>query len=291
MKQESFLIDRLLVVGIGLIGGSILKATRARGVARFRLGLDRDPLTMGKALKMRLIQEGSSSLQPLPPGRNLVVLATHLDNIFLVAEELLPYVGPGTVVTDVSSVKAPVVEKLSPLFNQEGIPFVGGHPIAGTERSGLENSLAGLFEGAPVVLTPEENTAPGALSLVKRFWQAMGARIEEMDPLHHDLVFAAVSHLPHAVTYALVKTLGDAEGELGDLLRYSGGGFRDFTRIAASSARMWREIFRLNDRNLLTFIKHFSRTLEILKAHIEKGEWERLEGFLEEASWLRKGLG
>ena len=284
------LVDNLLVVGMGLMGGSILKAAREAGVSRKRLGLDRDPDTVRKSLAMGIIHEGSTRAQPLPPGRTLVILATHLDAFRTMTEELLPHLSPETVVTDVGSVKEAVVKDLTPRLATRGIPFVGGHPIAGTEKSGVEHSLKDLFSGVRVILTPTRETPPEALELVRSFWEALDTRVEEMDPHHHDTVFAAVSHLPHAVTYALVKTMGDAEKELGDLLRYSGGGFKDFTRIAASNPWMWREIFRLNRDQVLAFLRRFHTTLEEMERLLEEGDWDTLEAIMEEARWLRRGL-
>lgn len=275
---------------MGLMGGSILKAAREAGVAKRRLGLDWDPQTVKKALAMGIIHQGGHTPQSLPPGKTLIILATHLDAFREKVEELLPYLNPETVVTDVGSVKAPVVEALTPLLATKEIPFVGGHPIAGTEKSGVENSIKDLFIGARVIVTPLPETPTEPLALVKNFWQALGGRVEEMNPQHHDTVFAAVSHLPHAVTYALVKAMGDAERELGDLLRFSGGGFKDFTRIAASNPHMWREIFRLNKDHILAFLRRFHGTMKELENLMEKEKWEELEDLLEEARWLRRGL-
>ena len=284
------LVDNLLVIGMGLIGGSVLKAAREAGIARRLLGVDRDLQTVKKALAMGIAHQGGPLPKPMPPGKTLIVLATHLDSFRKKVEELLPHLTPETVVTDVGSVKAPLVEELTPILSTKGIPFVGSHPIAGTEKSGVENSIKDLFIGARVIITPTTDTPPEALNLVKTFWQALGARVEEMDPRHHDTVFAAISHLPHAVTYALVKTMGDAESELGDLLRFSGGGFKDFTRIAASNPRMWREIFRLNRNQILSFLRRFHGTMKELENLIVKEKWEELEDLLEEARWLRRGL-
>jgi len=275
---------------MGFMGGSILKAAWEAGVAKRRLGLDRDPQTVKKALAMGIIHQGGYMPQSLPPGRTLVILATHLDAFREKMEELLPYLNPETVVTDVGSVKAPVVKDLTPLLATNGIPFVGSHPIAGTEKSGVENSIKDLFIGTRVIITPTSKTPPEPINLVKNFWQALGARVEEMEPQRHDVVFAAVSHLPHAVTYALVKTMGDSERELGDLLRFSGGGFKDFTRIAASNPHMWREIFRLNKDHVLAFLRRFHVTMKELENLMEEEKWEELEGILEEARWLRRGL-
>ena len=287
--MKGALVDNLLVVGMGLMGGSILKAAREAGVAKRRLGLDRNPQTVKKALAMGIIHSGGHMLQSLPPGKTLVILATHLDAFREKVKELLPYLNPETVVTDVGSVKAPVVKDLTPLLAKNGIPFVGGHPIAGTEKSGVENSIKDLFVGARVIITPTPETPPEPINLVKNFWQALGARVEEMEPQRHDVVFAGVSHLPHAVAYALVKTIGDSK-ELGDLLRFSGGGFKDFTRIAASNPHMWREIFRLNKDHILVFFRRFHVTLKGLENLMEEEKWEELEGILEEARWLRRGL-
>ncbi len=284
------LVDNLLVVGMGLMGGSILKAAREAGVAKMRLGLDKDPETMRKSLAMGLIQEGFTPAEPLPPGKTLIILATHLDSFREIVEELLPLLTRDTVVTDVGSVKGPVVEELTSLLGDRGIPFVGGHPIAGTEKSGVEHSLKDLFVGARVILTPIQETPRRALELVHSFWEALGTRVEEMDPHYHDTVFAAISHLPHAVTYALVKAMGDAEKDLGDLLRYSGGGFRDFTRIAASNPHMWREIFRLNRDQILIFMRRFHATSKEIERLLEKEAWDTLEAIMEEARWLRRGL-
>jgi prephenate dehydrogenase len=286
---KNCLLDNLLVVGVGLMGGSILKAVREAGIAGRRLGLDRDPEAVRKSLAMGLIAEEIHPDMTLT-GKTLVILAVHLDAYRDVLEELLLLLPPETVITDVGSVKAPVVRDLTPLCVDRNMFFVGGHPIAGTEKSGVENSLKGLFLGARVILTPENGTDEGALELVRTFWEALGTRVEEMDPDRHDTVFAAVSHLPHAVTYALVKTMGDAEKELGDLLRYSGGGFKDFTRIAASNPWMWREIFGLNRDQVLAFLRRFHSTLEEMERFLEAGDWDALEAIMEEARWLRRGL-
>ncbi len=284
----------LLVVGLGLIGGSIALCAKNSPLVEKIVALDPDAEAIEKGLKLGLIQRGLTE-----PKRELfkneqnpwiVMISSPVDTERFALEEILPILPPNTVVTDAGSVKGELVAELHRLCAHEGVPFVGGHPIAGTEKSGVENAVEGLFEGAVVVLTPLEETDASAMELVHGFWESLGAQVETMDPYTHDEVFSAVSHLPHAVSYALVNAIISAQKSGSPLLEYTGGGFKDFTRIAASNPAMWQAIFLQNRENLLEHIEIYQKELASIHQAVKERDKKRLFNLLERACYSRRSL-
>ncbi len=274
-----------MIVGVGLIGGSIGLAVRKRRLARTVIGLDRDPKSLDRAAARGAIDPvpaDRAGLKKAVGGADLVILAVPVGRARSVARELAPWLAAGTIVTDVGSVKGPLVRDLEEAFAPR-VRFVGGHPIAGREKSGVEAASPDLFSEALFVLTPTSRTKPEAIRTVRRFWEALGSRVVTIDPDDHDRILAAVSHLPHLIAYALVNTLFDLERRNGDLLSFSAGGFRDFARIAASSPRMWRDICLANRKNLTAAIGAYESRLGRLKQLLAKGNGPALEAEFEAA--------
>ena len=277
----------LLIIGVGFMGGSFALALRRGGFGGRIYGVDISREVIEKAKSLRVIDEGSDKLEDA--GRfspDIVVLASPVRTFEGIAKGIKPFLKEETIVTDLGSVKGRLVFRLEDIL---GPRFVGGHPIAGTEKSGVENSFGDLFEGKKVIITPTERTDREALEEVVRLWKLTGGKVEFMDPLLHDWVFGAVSHLPHAVAFALIDALIEMSDDV-DLFQYPGAGFKDFTRIAASDPVMWRDIFLENRDNVLKAVETYQRSLQRLKALIEEGREEELTEYLREARSRRISL-
>lgn len=273
-------------MGVGLIGGSFALACReAVGCQLF--GVDKDPNAVQKAKELGILHEGSTQVEDLK-GFNpqLVVLATPVGSFTSLARRLRETLSPECVVSDVGSVKGRLVYELEEIL---GGRYVGGHPIAGTEKAGVQHAERGLFSGRRFILTPTQRTDPRAKTEVKELWQSMGALVEEMDPELHDFIFGAVSHMPHAVAFALVRAIEYLSNSL-DLFKYPGGGFKDFTRIAGSDPVMWRDIFLHNSEQVLKSLQVFEGALRELQGLIERREKEALTQYLGLASARRRSL-
>ena len=280
--------EKVAVVGLGLIGGSLAAALRESGEIGEVFGVERDAESLRFALENGIADAGSSEIGPGISGSEIVVVATYVDAVAQVAGEVSGFVSPGTVVCDVGSVKAPVVREMEK--GPGNIRFVGAHPIAGKETSGVRESDPGLFSGKRCVVTPAESTCPEALSVVKKLFSLVGSEAVEMDPESHDEVFSLVSHLPHAVAYSLVSAVASSGGER-DLFDFSGGGLADFTRIAGSSPEMWAGIFIENRAALLGAIRGFAGKLGEIESAVASGNVERLAALLRKARDSKKSLG
>jgi len=281
------MIRTLLLIGVGFMGGSLGLALKKRGFEGEILGIDLREDAIKTAVERGAIDRGWTSLSDLQGDWvDVVVLATPVRTFRRIGEELKDMIGKDTIVTDLGSVKGKLVEDLEAIF---GGRFVGGHPIAGTEKSGVENSLEDLFEGKKVIITPTGKTNGNALDEVIGLWERTGAVVELMDPHLHDWVFGAVSHLPHAVAFALIDALIEMSSEV-DLFKYPGAGFKDFTRIAGSDPIMWRDIFLENRQNTLKAIDTYISSLRKLRNLIEEEKVEDLTAFLEEVKDRRMNL-
>lgn len=262
------LFQKVVIIGVGLIGGSIGMALRKKRLARIVIGVGPDARALKKAVSLKAIDRYQPNLRKIKQtvqGADLVILATPVGEFEKVARRLVPVLPEKTIVTDVGSVKGPMVRSLERLFSPSGGRFVGGHPVAGREKSGAEAASATLFSGALCILTPTPQTSPRTVQTVRRLWKAIGAQVVLMDPNAHDRILAAVSHLPHVIAYALVNTVLEIQSRDGDLLRYAAGGFKDFTRVAASSSEMWRDICLANRENVVEAIEAYEKTLRRLK--------------------------
>lgn len=275
----------ILVVGVGFMGGSFAKALRKHGFKGRIYGYDINPESIEKAKSLGVIDEGTTQIGEIVEFKpELVMLSSPVRTFESIAEELKKYVEPQTIITDQGSVKGELVYKLEEIL---GSRYVGGHPIAGTEKSGVEHSLEDLYEGKKVILTPTERTDVKALGLVREMWEQLGGEVEYMTPELHDYVFGVVSHLPHAVAFALVDVLIKLSKPEADLFKYPGGGFKDFTRIAKSDPIMWRDIFLTNKENVLFAIESFIDSLRELGRLIKEEREEELTEFLKEVKIKR----
>ena len=280
--------EKVSVVGLGLIGGSLAAALRESGEVGEVFGVERDTESLRFAVENGITDAGASEIGPGISGSEIVVVATYVDSIARVAEEVSGFVSPGTVVCDVGSVKASIAREMEK--GPRNIRFVGAHPIAGKETSGARESDPALFSGKRCVVTPVESTSAEALYMVKTLFSLAGSEVVEMDPEAHDEVFSLVSHLPHAVAYALVSAVASRGGDR-NLFDFSGGGLADFTRIAGSSPEMWAGIFIENREALLGAIRGFAGQLGEIEKAVASGNVEELAGLLREARDSKRNLG
>lgn len=271
----------LCLVGLGLIGGSVAATIKARRLPWRVRATDRRQSSVDFALRQGLIDEGAPDPATAVAGADLVVLAAPVQAIRSALRELAPALCEGQVVTDVGSTKATILREARGVL-PPGVSFVGGHPIAGTERSGVESAVSGLFEGKTCVLTPEADTDPRALEAVTGLWRELGAEVVFLSPEIHDRIFALVSHLPHALAYGLVGTVAE-ELEPGQA-SLAGGSLRDFARVTRGSPVVWREVFLENREAALYALDAFSSRLAELRAAVERGDGEALDRFFRRAA-------
>ena len=277
------------IIGLGLIGGSIGLACRARGLAKEVKGSDQDQGHRAQALALQCVDRAFDDPVAAVQGAELVVLAVPVGEIPSAIERISPHLAPGAVVTDVGSVKGPVAAAMERLL--PGGWAVPGHPIAGREQSGPNAASAELFAGAKCVLTPTDATNPAALRRVRDLWRGLGANVLEMTPDRHDQIFAAVSHLPHIVAYALMGVMLDLADDCEEVHGLAAGGLRDFTRVAMSHPVMWRDICLANRERILEMIGRFEVALDHLAAMIRAEDGEGLRQQFERARALREVVG
>ena len=288
MKSPMF--ERMALIGIGLIGSSISRASRRAGVVRSIVGSARTPATVETATNLGLIDEGFPRAAQAAEGADLVILCAPVGVCGALAKEIAPALRPGAILTDVGSVKGAIVRDVAPHV-PKGVHFVAGHPIAGTEQSGPESGFAELFDGRWCILTPEPHADRSAVEKLRAFWQALGSKVEIMAPEHHDLVLAITSHVPHLIAYNIVNTAAHLERVTdSEVIKFSAGGFRDFTRIAASDPTMWRDVFLNNKEAVLEMLGRFAEDLTALQRAIRFGDGETLFRLFTEARELRRGI-
>ncbi|OBS10476.1 prephenate dehydrogenase [Acidihalobacter prosperus] len=279
-------INRLAIIGVGLIGGSLALSLRQAGYCREIVGAGRDRASLQQAQSLGVIDRFELDICAAVHGADMIVLATPVGAIESVCRALRGCLAESAVLTDVGSVKASVVDAVRIGLGHLPAGFVPAHPIAGRERSGVEAATADLYEGRRVILTPLPESDPQACQAVRRMWEVAGARVEDMPVDHHDEVLAATSHLPHLLAYTLVSSLSRL-GEQEEIFRYAAGGFRDFTRIASSDPVMWRDICLHNKEAILGMFKHFARDLELLGEVIDAGDGDRLLSIFQRAKQTR----
>lgn len=279
-------ISTLAVIGVGLIGGSFSLALKAAGAVQRVIGYDQDPANLAEAVRLGVIDEAAADCITAVSGADVVFLAVPVRAMTAVVAVCAPHLPAGCIVTDGGSVKAELVSSCEQLL-PDGCYFVGGHPIAGTENSGAGASFPELFQRRRCVLTPTSHTNHQALKLVRRLWEAAGSNVECMEPLTHDRVFAAVSHLPHLVAYALVHAVAGSAEEEENILAFSAGGFRDFTRIASSDPSMWRDIALMNRLPLLTLLERYQHEFATLKEKVASADGVWLEDYFTTSKRLR----
>jgi len=286
-------IEKLVIVGVGLIGGSFALALKGAGAVGRVIGVGRGARNIRRALDLGIIDAAGAADAETLKDADLVLLAVPAGQMRAVMRSIAPLLGPKTVVTDAGSTKQDVVGFARRELKAALSRFVPGHPIAGTEKSGADAAFAGLYRGRRVVLTPLAENEPGALALVRAAWERCGASVSELRPREHDTVLAAVSHLPHVLAYALVDQVARHKNAK-QLFSYAAGGFRDFTRIAASHPEMWRDICLANKKALLAELKRYGGELERVKRMLERGDARALDTLFSGARdarnrWLEDG--
>ncbi|TGU71166.1 prephenate dehydrogenase/arogenate dehydrogenase family protein [Geomonas terrae] len=269
---------KMAVIGVGLIGGSLARVLREKKAVGEVVGIGRGEANLKRGVELGVLDSYTTDAKKGVEGADLVFIATPVCSIPQVVAEIAPHLSKGCIVTDGGSVKEYVVAACEPLM-PEGTWFVGGHPIAGTEHSGVEASFSTLYQGRRCIVTPTGNTDPAALEKVVELWKVAGSNVPLMDPVQHDLVVAAISHLPHMVAYSLVNAVDGYDRFGGDLLSFSAGGFRDFTRIASSDPVMWRDIALTNKEAILEMMDFFSGYLEKLRGLVAAEDAEGLRTF------------
>jgi prephenate dehydrogenase len=277
----------LALIGVGLIGGSFARAARQTGEAERVVGYDIDPAALDGALRVGAVTDAAASMPAAVQGADLVMLAVPVGAMADTMRAIAPALGEHAIVTDVGSTKASVVAAARAELGPRFARFVPGHPIAGRERAGVESSEPGLFADRLFISTPVHETDPAAVLRVERLWQRLGCHVERMEPEEHDRVFAAVSHLPHLLAFALVAQIAgepDADRKLGK----AGAGFRDFTRIAASSPRMWRDVCLANRDPLAAELSAYRDLLGELQDALARRDGEALESVFRAAAECRR---
>jgi cyclohexadieny/prephenate dehydrogenase len=290
VNRPTPLYNRLALIGTGLIGSSIARAARAQGTVREIVATARSAATRRRVAELGLADQVAENSAAAVAGADLVIVCVPVGVCGEVAAEIAPHLSPGATVSDVGSVKGAVVRDMAPHL-PDGIHFVPAHPVAGTENSGPDAGFATLFVGRWCILTPPEGADAAAVDKLAAFWRALGANVETMPAGHHDLVLAITSHLPHLIAYTIVGTADElAEVTRSEVLKFSAGGFRDFTRIAASDPTMWRDVFLANKDAVLEMLGTFNEDLSQLTRAIRRGDGDALFAHFNRTRAIRRGI-
>jgi cyclohexadieny/prephenate dehydrogenase len=282
--------NRLALIGMGLIGGSIARAARAQGAVRSIVATARTAETRKRVAELGIADQVVESNAAAVEGADLVVVCIPVGASGEVAKEIGPHLAAGATVSDVGSVKGAVVRDMAPHL-PDNVHFVPAHPVAGTEHSGPDSGFAELFVNRWCILTPPENADPAAVARMKSFWELLGANVEVMPADHHDLVLGITSHLPHLIAYTIVGTAEDlGEVTRSEVLKFSAGGFRDFTRIAASDPTMWRDVFLANKDAVLEMLARFNEDLSALTRAMRNGDGQKLFDHFARTRAIRRGI-
>ena len=286
----SVIYNKVTLIGLGLIASSIFWSSKRGGLATEVSGYARSQATRDTARRIGLCDTVCDSAIEAVKDADLVMLCVPVGAMGQVAQEIAPYLKPGCTVSDVGSVKAAVVDAVAPHL-PEGVHFVPGHPLAGTEHSGPESGFATLFDNRWCLLVPPAGADPEAVAKLRRYWEGLGSNVDEMDPEHHDLVLAVTSHTPHLIAYTMVGVADDL-GRVTDseVIKYSAAGFRDFTRIAASDPTMWRDVFLNNKQATLEILGRFTEELFALQRAIRVGDGEELFDYFTRTRAIRRGI-
>jgi cyclohexadieny/prephenate dehydrogenase len=284
------LFKRLALIGIGLIGSSLAHVARRKGLAQTIIAADASAEVRAKVAELGLADEVAESAAAAVDGADLVILCAPVGAMGAIAQEIGPHLAAGAILSDVGSVKASIIAAVAPHL-RDNVHFVPAHPVAGTEYSGPEAGFAALFLNRWSILTPPEGTDPKAVARLAAFWRAAGANVEIMQPAHHDLVLAITSHVPHLIAYNIVGTAADLEEVTrSEVIKFSAGGFRDFTRIAASDPIMWRDIFLNNKEAVLEMLGRFTEDLTALQRMIRRGDGQGLSDLFTRTRAIRRGI-
>jgi cyclohexadieny/prephenate dehydrogenase len=290
MTSKTPLFNRLALIGVGLIGSSIARAARALGAVGEIVATARSPATRRRVAELGLADQVVEDNAAAAAGADLVIVCAPVGVCGEIAEAIAPQLKRGAIVSDVGSVKGAIVRDMGPHL-PAGVHFVPAHPVAGTEHSGPDAGFAELFVGRWCILTPPQGADAAAVGRLAAFWRLLGANVETMAPEHHDLVLAITSHLPHLIAYTIVGTADElAEVTRSEVLKFSAGGFRDFTRIAASDPTMWRDVFLANKEAVLEMLGTFNEDLAQLTRAIRRGDGEALFEHFKRTRAIRRGI-
>jgi cyclohexadieny/prephenate dehydrogenase len=282
--------ERIALIGMGLIGSSMARAAREKGLAKHITAVDASAEVVKRVKDLKIADSVTTNAAKGVAEADLVILCVPVGVNARVAKVIGKALKPGAIVSDVGSVKAAVVKAVQPHL-PKGVHFVPAHPVAGTEHSGPDAGFASLFEGRWCIVTPPEGADEVAVGKVSAFWKAIGSRVELMTPEHHDLVLAVTSHIPHLIAYNIVGTADDLEAVTkGEVIKFSAGGFRDFTRIAASDPTMWRDVFLHNREAVLEVLGRFQEDLFSLQRAIRWGEGDKLFDLFTRTRAIRRGI-
>jgi cyclohexadieny/prephenate dehydrogenase len=282
-------IRSVAIIGLGLLGGSIGLAVKARGLPVATTGWDRDPAVRARAAERGLVATVHDTPEAAVQGADLVILCVPVGAMADAARAIAPGLAPHAIVSDVGSSKAAVAEALAEAL--PGATVIPAHPVAGTEQSGPDAGFATLFAGRWCIITPPDRCDPEALAALSDFWTALGSKVELMDAAHHDLVLAVTSHIPHLIAYTIVGTASDLEDVTqSEVIKYSAGGFRDFTRIAASDPVMWRDVFLTNKGAVLEMLGRFTEDLTALQRAIRSGDGDTLFDLFTRTRAIRRAV-
>jgi prephenate dehydrogenase len=279
--------NKVTILGVGLIGASFALAMKENALCGDVAGFGRSRENLIEARKRGIIDSFEGSAAEACKDADLIVFATPVRTFTALVRQSSASFKPGAVVTDTGSVKGDLIYEMERLM-PAGVSYIGSHPIAGSDRSGIDSSRAGLFENSKCIVTPTADSDPGALEKIVDLWQSLGSNVITMDPARHDRIYASVSHLPHLIAYTLVKTAADVDPAF---LEFSGQGFMDSTRIACSSPELWRDICLMNRNNLVEMIAIFQKNLDTLSRHLRASDSASLEGEFRRARTLREGIG
>ena len=281
-------LRKIAIIGLGLIGSSIARGVKESLPEVELSGFDTDGAVRDRASVLGLANVAATAKEAVS-GADLVILCVPVGTMAAAAESIAGALKPAAIVSDVGSSKTSVTAELERIL--EGTRVVPAHPVAGTENSGPDAGFAALFHGRWCILTPGAAADDAAVLFLRRFWEALGAKVEVMDPKHHDMVLAVTSHIPHLIAFTIVGTASDLEQVTqSEVIKYSAGGFRDFTRIAASSPVMWRDIFLANREAVLDTLQRFTEDLSLLQRAIRLGDGETLFDLFNRTSAIRRGI-
>jgi prephenate dehydrogenase len=279
-------IDRICIIGVGLIGGSLALALKKAGYCKHIVGAGRDSEKLQQAVALGIIDSYETDFKAAVANADLVFLSVPMGAMYAVLLEIMPVLQPHTIITDAGSSKVSVVNDATKALAAKLNQFVPGHPIAGIEKSGADAAFDSLYQGRRIILTPLKENSRDAIDTVVAMWQATGAEVDKMSAEHHDLVLAGTSHLPHVLAFALVDCLNQVE-EVDEIFRFAAGGFRDFTRIASSDPVMWRDICLANRDAILLMMQRYQAELEQLRSAITGSDEQALFDIFSRAKQAR----
>ncbi len=281
------MFNRVTIIGVGLLGASFALAMKEQSLSGAITGCGRNRENLQKAKDRNIIDSFETDPAAACKDADLVVLSTPVGSFLELAKAIIPGLKKGAVLTDVGSVKGTLVRDIERIMTKD-VHYIGGHPIAGSDRSGIASANAGLFRDAKCIITPTESSDSSALEKIKGLWKAFGSEIIMLSPEEHDRIYAAVSHLPHLLAYALVNTVAEMDSSY---LTFSGKGFMDATRIASSSEELWNDICLLNRENLVEALAVFQKTLDRLEQYLKAGNSDFLKDEFRKARALREHIG